>query len=581
MKQVEVIKAVTGRASRSLHTGQDKLRIAPYCRVSTDSEEQLDSYKSQVQYYTEHVNSKSDWTLVDIYADAAITGTSIKNRVDFQRLINDCMAGKIDIVITKSISRFARNTLDTLKYVRMLKEKGIAVIFEEENINTLTMDGELLLVILSSVAQQEVENISAHVKHRLKAKMQRGELVAFKGCLGYDYDIETKSIVINEEEAETVRYIFKRYLEGAGAYTIGGELEERGYKTKFGNTTWADNSIIKIIQNEKYKGDVLQGKTFVACPIQKRRLDNFGEQDKFYIADNHEAIISADDFEEAQKILAHRSGNRKGTRQKFSRKYAFSSKLECAFCSGNLSRRVWHPNSKYESIVWQCTTDRKNRNTCQESKGIAEKVIEDAFIESYRLICGDTKGAMEDLLKRIEKTMKKQDHSKDFTRIDKEITKLTQKKKKLLDMYVEDLVDRESYELKNDELSASIAELQEERSVIEESMSSEKSVKEHLAEFRYILEQNEALTTFSREVFESVVDKVIVGSKGDEGNIDPYQLTFVYKTGLTDRIDGGRHNPKSKKSKENPDNTPLSEGVNLYSNTSHQECCRSDDFTCR
>ncbi len=195
MNEVEIIKASTSIIDRGKSKKLEKrLRVAAYCRVSTNDEDQFNSYRSQVKYYTELINSKKEWTLAGIYADEAITGTQVVKREEFQRLINSCLNGEVDMVITKSISRFARNTLDTLKYVRMLKEKNVAVTFEEENINTLTMDGELLLVILSSVAQQEVENISANVKKGLKMKMQRGELVGFQGCLGYDYDKATKTL---------------------------------------------------------------------------------------------------------------------------------------------------------------------------------------------------------------------------------------------------------------------------------------------------------------------------------------------------------------------------------------------------
>ena len=169
--------------------------------------------------------------MAGIYADEGITGTQVAKRDGFQKMINDCLSGQIDMVITKSISRFARNTLDTLKYVRMLKEKDIAVFFEDENINTLSMDGELLLVVLSSVAQQEVENISSNVKKGLAMKMSRGEIVGFAGALGYDYDPETKTISVNEEEAKVVRYIFKRYIEGMGAHVIARELEQMGALT--------------------------------------------------------------------------------------------------------------------------------------------------------------------------------------------------------------------------------------------------------------------------------------------------------------------------------------------------------------
>ena len=223
MAKVDVIKAqvsVTDRRRRSKSI--ERKRVAAYCRVSTDSEDQLNSYRSQVQYYTDKISENVDWMMAGIYADEAITGTQVAKREGFQKMINDCMSGQIDMVITKSISRFARNTLDTLKYVRMLKEKDIAVFFEDENINTLSMDGELLLVVLSSVAQQEVENISSNVKKGVAMKMSRGEIVGFAGALGYDYDPETKTISVNEEEAKVVRYIFKRYIEGMGAHVTPG-----------------------------------------------------------------------------------------------------------------------------------------------------------------------------------------------------------------------------------------------------------------------------------------------------------------------------------------------------------------------
>lgn len=271
-------------------------RVAAYCRVSTDSEDQKNSYESQVKHYKEYISQRSDWQLVDIYADEGITGTQVGKRQDFQRLITDCLNGEIDYIVTKAIARFARNTLDTLKYVRMLKDKQIGVYFEEENIDTLTMDGELLLTILSSVAQQEVENISAHVKKGLKMKMQRGELVGGPRCLGYDFDWETRQITVNQEEAKIVRYIFDRYLEGIGGRVIARELEEMGVTSPRGNKSWAETTILGVIKNEKYKGDVLQGKTFTVDPISKRRLDNYGEEDQYYIKGNHEPIVTEEEF---------------------------------------------------------------------------------------------------------------------------------------------------------------------------------------------------------------------------------------------------------------------------------------------
>lgn len=213
--KVQIIKKIEGRVDRKNGGILNKLlRVTAYARVSTDGEEQKDSYESQLLFFKTKIKENPDWVYVDMYADEAITGTLDYKRSDFMRMINDAIQDKFDMIITKSISRFARNTVDTLKYVRMLKEKNIAVYFVEENINTLEMASEFILTILSSVAQQESENISNHVKLGFKAKMERGELIGFNGCLGYDYDSNTKSIFVNEEEKKTVEYIYNRYIQG-------------------------------------------------------------------------------------------------------------------------------------------------------------------------------------------------------------------------------------------------------------------------------------------------------------------------------------------------------------------------------
>ncbi|MFR9712057.1 recombinase family protein [Paenibacillus sp. MB22_1] len=552
--EVEVIKASRKISDRNAGKLSDVLRVAPYARVSTDTEEQLNSYKSQVAYYTDLVSKRSDWVLVDIYADEAITGTQVTKREDFQRMINDCMDGKIDMIITKSISRFARNTLDTLKYVRMLKEKNIAVFFEDENINTLTMDGELLLVILSSVAQQEVENISANVKKGLKMKMKRGELVGFQSCLGYDYDVNTKKISVNQEEAEIVRYIFERYTSGIGAYVIAKELTEAGHKTKYGRVEWQDTTVLGIIKNEKYKGDLLQGKTFTVDPISKRRLDNYGEEDQFYVKNHHEPIVSEEVFEKAQDILHRRGENRrrgaKGKRDKYSRKFAFSSKLECAFCGSNLSRRNWHSGTPHEKVIWQCVTaTKKGKKYCSRSKALEEKLIEGAFVESYKLVCRNNSDVLDELMKRMESVFSDQNNQKRLNKIISDIQATEQKRCKLIDLCLDEKIDRATYEQKYAELDTSLTKLLEEKEQLEQSAQDEINLGKRLEHFRKVLQTNEVLTAFDRNVFESIVDKVIIGENPDQGSPEPYKLTFVYKTGFHNSIHSKMH--KQKKSLRN------------------------------
>lgn len=280
----------------------NRKRVAAYVRVSTDDEEQLNSFTSQKQYYQEKISQSKEWILVGIYADEGITGTKTKKRDDFLRMINDCMNGKIDIILTKSISRFSRNLVDTIQYVRMLKSKGVTVIFEKENINTSTMESEMQLALLSTLAQNEVKSLSANVKMGVKMKMRRGELMGFNGCLGYDYHKEDKSITVNEEEAETVRLIFDLYLSGMGGISIAKELKRQGRLNKKGVCKWSDSGVIGIIKNEKYKGDLLLGKTYTVDPISKRRLENRGEEDKFYIENHHKPIVSREVWDRAQEI---------------------------------------------------------------------------------------------------------------------------------------------------------------------------------------------------------------------------------------------------------------------------------------
>ena len=537
--EVEIIKANNPFDDSAKVRKLDRLRVAAYCRVSTDDEDQIKSYNSMVRYYTDLIKNNKQWVFAGVYADRAITGTKTDKREEFQRLIQECMSGKIDMVIAKSIPRFARNTLDTLKYVRMLKERNIAVYFEVEKINTLK-DGEFLMTILSSVAQQEVENTSAYVKKGLKMKMKRGELVGFQGCLGYDYDVVTKSISINEEGAKVVRYIFDRYVAGAGSTMIARELNEQGIMTIRGNP-WTSSSVMGIVNNEKYKGDILLGKTFTVDPLSKRRLENLGEEDRFYIRDHHEPIISEETFARAQEIRNRRNGNRKsatpGKREKFSRQYAFSCMLECGFCGASLSRRRWHSSSKYKKTIWQCVKSTKSgKRFCPDSKGIPEEVIEEAFIESYRMLCADNKDVLEEFIHRIEKTLSGDTIKDKVINLQKRVNVVQNKRKRLLDNYLTGIVAQDIYEETDVGFEKELSDLKAKIKLLEQQMDDEDSLQRRIADFRKALSQNEVLEEFDRGIFESIIEKVIVGGFDEEGNKDPYKITFIYKTGFKNEI---------------------------------------------
>ncbi|MEF9623368.1 recombinase family protein [Streptococcus dysgalactiae] len=541
MADVKVIKASSGRIDRRNAKVIDRLRVGAYCRVSTDSEEQLNSYNSQVEHYRNMVEANPQWSLVDIYADEGISGTKTDKRAEFQRMINDAVDGKIDLIITKSISRFARNTLDTLKYVRLLKDYNVAILFEKENINTLTMNGEMLLTILSSLAQQESESISTNVKMGLKMKMKRGELIGFNGCLGYDYDTVNKVITVNKEEAKIVRYIFKRYIEGVGCFVIAKELTQLKYKTKKGNTNWNDSSVRRIITNEKYKGDLLLGKTFTVDPISKRRLDNMGEEEKYYISSNHEPIISEEVFNEAQKILEKRSAksNNKGRGEKYSRKFAFSSKIECGFCGGIATRRRWHSSTTHEKTIWHCcVSTKKGKKYCPDSKGINEKIIENAFIEAFNMFCLQNKDIVTEFMETVENTLNNTNTAKELKRVEKEIISYENKLKKLVDMRIDEIIDKATYEIKFTELSTALEKLKAEKVDLDASNENNIDIKKRINSFRKVFDSNKPIKEFDRIVFESAVNKIILGGTDEDGNKDPYMITFIFNSGMSHSLKG-------------------------------------------
>lgn len=450
-------------------------------------------------------------------------------------MINDAIDGKIDMIITKSISRFARNTLDTLKYVRLLKEKNVAIMFEKENINTLTMNGEMLLVILSSLAQQESESISANVTMGLKMKMKRGEMVGYNGCLGYNYDPETKSISVNEDEAEIVRYIFKRYIEGAGCFVIAKELSNLGYKTRKGSTKWHETTVRGIIKNEKYKGDLLQGKTFTVDPITHRRLDNMGEREKFYIENNHEPIISDEIFERAQEILRMRSSKHgiKHDSRKYSRKHSFSSMCTCGYCGGTYIRRIWHHGTDHEKPAWQCGKAIKlGRKECSHSKGVHESLLEEAFISAYNKLQLLNATDIEEFLKNVEAALDITQLREEVDSLTAQIRKLETKSQTLVEMRLEEKIAKEDYDKKYRAIETELKDLIVQRDEKYDALQGEESISTRINHFRKIFEHDIKLEEFDRDILESLVDKIVVDAMDEEGNPNPYALTFVFKAGV-------------------------------------------------
>lgn len=538
MATVEVIKA-KGPVKYSDGVKIEKKRVAAYCRVSTEDADQKKSYDSQCAYYEETIKKNKDWQFVGIYADEAITGTSVDKRKNFQRMISDCVDGKVDVILTKSISRFARNTIDTLTYVRLLKEHKVEVVFEDENIHTLSMEGEMLLTVLSSVYQQEVENISANVKKGLKMRAMRGELVSFNGCLGYDYIRETKQIVVNPEEAKVVKFIFKKYLEGYGTGMIAKMLTKKGYRTKRGVVIWSDSTVLGILKNEKYVGDVLIGKTFTADPITKRRLKNLGDEEMVLISDHHEAIIKREDFEKAKQIRESRNSHRNGyhgevpaeRESRYSSKYAFSGKIICGFCGSVYRRRSQTGTYMEPKVVWACGNQKhKGRTNCPEAKTITESALENAFVTAYNEIFKNNPEMIKTFLSNVEEALSEDESDTSIETITNRIKDIAKKKEKLLDARLSDLISTEEFKKKNERLTQREESLKNTLEHLENESEVNDKLQDKIEKFRCRLECGLDITEFDRRLFETLVDHIEIGGYNEDGEVDNDIIKIIFTT---------------------------------------------------
>ena len=355
-QNITVIPAKRMIGTQRPYTKVQKIRVAAYCRVSTEYEEQESSYEVQVEHYTNYIHSNPEWELAGVYADDGISATNTAKRDAFNRMIEDCRAGKIDMILTKSISRFSRNTVDCLKYTRELKTLNIAVFFEKENINTLDAKGEVLMTIMAALAQQESESLSANVRLGIQFRNQEGKVrVNHNWFLGYTKDEEGK-LIIDPDQAEVVRRIYAEYLDGKSLLQIKRGLEADGVLNGAGHEKWYESNIKQILTNEKYIGDALLQKTCTVSILEKKRVKNDGALPKYYVEGCHEAIISRDIFLQVQSEMRRRANlSAVGKKRVYSGKYALSSIVYCAHC-GDIYRRIKWNNRGYRSIVWRCVS---------------------------------------------------------------------------------------------------------------------------------------------------------------------------------------------------------------------------------
>ncbi len=505
-----VVEIIPARSIHQLREETAKLRVCAYCRVSTDSEEQLSSFDAQVSYYTTYIQNHPAWEFVGIYSDEGISATNTKKRVEFNRMIEHCLEGKIDMVITKSISRFARNTVDCLTFVRKLKERNIAVFFEKENVNTLDSKGDFLLTLLGSLAQEESHSISQASKQGIVYRFREGKVrVNHNKFLGYTKN-EDGDLVIDQEQAEIVVRIFTAYLEGQGCGKIALGLEKDCVCTGSGGTKWHESGVRKILQNEKYMGDALLQKTYTVDFLSKKRVINEGHVPQYYVEDSHPPIIPKQVFEAAQEEMKRRSELRGYTptgKSCYTAKYPFSGRLVCGHCGATLTRKQWSS----ENFVWLCRNRVKNGVKACSQKAVKEPAVEQAFLRAVaKMVDGK-------VLQNIAEGI---DHKGELAQVEGELVTLQNELMVVARMRARDGIEEAVYAKEHKRLSMELEELRRRREKVKEDVVRHRQLQEYLKDAQSL---TEVVTEFDGALFMRLVERVLVKAKG---------LVFEMKTGV-------------------------------------------------
>ena len=394
MANVRVIPAIAPVVSAQAKDSINKRRVAAYARVSTDSDEQQTSYEAQVNYYTKFIMERPDWTLVEVYTDEGISAVNTKKRDGFRRMVADALDGRIDLIVTKSVSRFARNTVDSLTTVRKLKEKGVEVWFEKENIFTLDSKGELLITIMSSLAQEESRSISENVTWGVRKRMADGKFsLPYAQFLGYEKGEDGAPKVV-EKEAAIVRRIFRQYMEGKTPSMIGRLLQKDGIPAPAGGKTWQTATVHSILTNEKYKGHALMQKTYCADFLTKKMVKNNGQIQQYYVEESHPAIILPDEFDAVQAEME----NRKSLGRPGRCVGPFAGKIICGDCGGLYGRKIWgsyKDDKDHRREVYQCNDKYKGDHRCG-TPHVTEEQVKERFLLAFNRLMEDRTGLIED-----------------------------------------------------------------------------------------------------------------------------------------------------------------------------------------
>jgi len=517
-RQVTVIPAVMPQFVNK-KTFINKKRVAAYARVSTDFEEQQTSYEAQMDYYTRHIQSNENWQFVNVYSDEGISATSTKGRDGFNKMITDAMDGKIDLIITKSVSRFARNTVDTLTTVRKLKDKGVEVYFQKEGIYTLDSKGELLITIMSSLAQEESRSISENVTWGMRKRFADGKVsLPYKHFLGYKKG-ENGLPEIVEREAETVRLIYRMFLEGKTAGAIARHLIDIGVPTPTGKQSWNPATVKNILKSEKYKGSAILQKTYTTDFLTKKKKVNEGEIQQFYVENSHPAIVSPEVYD----MVQYEFQKRKSAKGYMTGHSPFSGRIVCGQCGGFYGSKVWHSNSKYRRVIWQCNHKFTNQEKCR-TPHLYEEDIKKTFVDAMnRMILNKN-----EILQKYEEIMDRLTHTSTLDRQDDklrgELETVTALLRNCVDENARSALNQAEYTKKYSELKGRFDRIQLDIFAVSNKRMEYAAKRQAIAEFiQTLLKQEVLITGFDEELWNGTVEKVIIYAE--------QEMKFIFKGG--------------------------------------------------
>lgn len=508
-KNVRAIPASVNLYNAETITNKKKRKVAAYARVSTDQEEQLTSYEAQVDYYTNYIKSRDDWEFVDVYTDEGISGTSTKHREGFNKMVKSALAGNIDLIITKSVSRFARNTVDSLTTIRKLKDIGCECYFEKENIWTFDGKGELLLTIMSSLAQEESRSISENVKWGHRKRFADGKVtVPFNHFLGYKRG-EDGNLVIDEEQAVIVKRIYREYLSGSTAVAIAKGLTNDGIETPGHKQKWHASTVRSILTNEKYKGEALLQKYYTPDFLTKKQKVNNGEIQQYYVENNHPAIIEPEIFE----MVRIEKDRRLMLNGKYSGTDILTSRIKCGECGGSYGAKVWHSSSKYKKVIYQCNRKYAGKEKCT-TPAIRADDVEERFVNVVNSLFENKDEIISNLEVVLDKIGSKKELTEEKDKLEKSLTEQVEKIQDLIEINSRVAQNQKKYKKEYDAL---IQEYEETKSKYEqlESEISRKAAKHQMLKdyINTLKKQNKPLEKFDGLMWGSLLESATIKDK--------------------------------------------------------------------